>query len=178
MAHGASLIWLADGPRRRLEPPLPRWKPSKKGGRPTADHRAVFEEILWILRRGARWRDLPEGYGVSPATGRRCLQRWEEDGVWEDVWQEDLGQLDDGNLLGWREGLPRRPVHARPQGVSPSASPVRGKARSPWRWQAARAYPPRFSQRLGALTGRPSRSRRSEAYGYLARDEAVPLESS
>jgi transposase len=29
------------------------------------DGRVVFNDILWILRRGARWRDLPEGFGPN-----------------------------------------------------------------------------------------------------------------
>jgi len=94
---------LTDEQWRRLEPLLPRWKPSKKGGRPSADNRAIFEGIPWILRTGARWRDLPEDYGVCPATCWRRLHRWEEESVSEDVWQEYLRQLDDRNLLSWQE---------------------------------------------------------------------------
>lgn len=104
-----------------LEPLLPRWKPSKKGGRPLADNRAVFEGILWVLRTGARWRDLPEEYGVSPATCWRCLHRWEEDGVWEDVWQEYLRRLDDRNLLGWQECF----IAARGDPLAPKDESIR-----------------------------------------------------
>ena len=45
-----------------IEPHLPKHKPGKKGGRPRAPDRACFEGILWILRTGARWRDLPDEY--------------------------------------------------------------------------------------------------------------------
>ena len=33
-----------------------------RGGRPRADDRKVLEGILWILRSGARWQDLPEEF--------------------------------------------------------------------------------------------------------------------
>ena len=45
----------------RLKPLLPPQKP--KTGKPNNDHRTVVNGILWILRTGAPWRDLPERYG-------------------------------------------------------------------------------------------------------------------
>jgi len=44
-----------------LESPLPRQRPTS--GWPGEDHRTVPKGILWILRTGAPWRDLPEQYG-------------------------------------------------------------------------------------------------------------------
>lgn len=32
-------------------------------GRPQADRRNIFDGILWIVRTGAPWRDLPEEFG-------------------------------------------------------------------------------------------------------------------
>ena len=42
----------------RLRPLLPLQKP--KIGRPAVDHRRILNGLLWILRTGAPWRDLPE----------------------------------------------------------------------------------------------------------------------
>ncbi|QZZ21264.1 transposase [Leptothermofonsia sichuanensis E412] len=39
-------------------------KPSPKGGRPANDHRTTINGILWMLRTGAPWRDLPDRYGA------------------------------------------------------------------------------------------------------------------
>src|SRR5258707_15460765 len=70
-------------------------------GRPWKDTRAVFEGILWVLRSGARWKDLPEEF-PSPATCWRRLRKWEEDGTWLRAWRAPLacpakkGQLDGG----------------------------------------------------------------------------------
>ena len=62
-------------------------------GRPWADNREVLEGILWVLKTGARWRDLPPEY-PSPSTCWRRLRLWEEQEVWLDVWRQFLAELD------------------------------------------------------------------------------------
>jgi transposase len=52
------------------EPLLPKLS---SRGRPWKDNREVFEGILWILRTGARWKDLPPGF-PNPATCWRRLR--------------------------------------------------------------------------------------------------------
>lgn len=62
-----------------LEPLLPT-----KGGRgkPWRDHRQVVNGILWKLRTGAPWRDLPERYGPWRTVYAR-FRRWQVDGTWD-----------------------------------------------------------------------------------------------
>jgi transposase len=57
-------------------------KPLKhcKGGRPWIENRSALEGILWILRSGALWQDLPEEY-PHPSTCWRRLRDWEELGI-------------------------------------------------------------------------------------------------
>jgi len=64
-----------------------------KGGRPPAPSRACVEGILWILRTGARWRDLPKRF-PSPTTCWRRLNAWTEAGIWEKAWGRLLRKLD------------------------------------------------------------------------------------
>lgn len=85
---------LTDKQWKRIEPSLPQPKKSRKGGRPWADNRKVFEGILWILRTGAPWADLPQRYS-SPSTCWRRLKRWEEQGVWLKIWRAFLAVLDE-----------------------------------------------------------------------------------
>jgi transposase len=62
-----------------LEPHLP---PQRSGtGRPAKDHRTMVEGILWRLRTGAPWRDLPERYGPWKTVYTR-FRRWQQGGVW------------------------------------------------------------------------------------------------
>jgi transposase len=82
----------------KVRPLLPRRPVSPAGGRPTADDRACFEGVVWVLRSGARWRDLPDRF-PSPATCWRRHAEWTAAGIWDDVWVVVLEQLDDRGRL-------------------------------------------------------------------------------
>ncbi|MEZ6068120.1 MAG: transposase [Planctomycetaceae bacterium] len=76
-----------------------------KGGRPRVPARACLEGILWMLRAGARWKDLPSWY-PSPATCWRRHRDWTRSGVWRAAWDRLLGQLHqrrglDCDTAGW-----------------------------------------------------------------------------
>jgi transposase len=53
----------------------------RRGGR-WRDHRTVVNGILWKLRTGAPWRDLPERYGPWQTCYDRFV-RWRRDGTWD-----------------------------------------------------------------------------------------------
>jgi transposase len=53
-------------------------------GRPWTDKRRVLEGILWIVKTGARWRDLPKDYPPYQTCHRR-FQQWVEEGVFDEV---------------------------------------------------------------------------------------------
>ncbi|HEB79477.1 MAG TPA: IS5 family transposase [Rhodospirillales bacterium] len=52
----------------------------KRTGRPPRDRRQVVNGILWILRTGSPWRDLPEAFGPW-ATVWDLFDKWNEDGT-------------------------------------------------------------------------------------------------
>jgi putative transposase len=58
--------------------------PGKPGdpGRTAVDNRLFVNAVLWVLRSGARWSDLPERYGKYKTVHKRFM-RWAEKGVWE-----------------------------------------------------------------------------------------------
>jgi transposase len=51
---------------------LPKPRKHRKGGRRWIENRRVLEGILWILRSGARWQDLPEKYPHPSTCWRRA----------------------------------------------------------------------------------------------------------
>lgn len=65
-----------------LEPYLPGRK--GKVGRNASDNRKFINAVLWILRTGAPWRDLPPDYGDWKNTHRR-FTRWRDKGIWESL---------------------------------------------------------------------------------------------
>lgn len=57
--------------------------PGKAGdpGQPAKDNRLFLDAVLWIVRTGAPWRDLPERFGDWNSTFQR-FNRWAKKGVW------------------------------------------------------------------------------------------------
>jgi transposase len=64
--------------------PVEREAGQRGKGRPPEDNRNVINGILWRLRTGAPWRDVPEKYGNWNSIWRR-FRRWSEAGIWESV---------------------------------------------------------------------------------------------
>lgn len=69
-------------------------------GRPRVDDRRTLDGILYVLRTGCPWRDLPREYG-SPITCWRRFAEWQSDGSWERIWQALLATLDAPGRLAW-----------------------------------------------------------------------------
>ena len=68
-----------------VEPLLPKAPRREDGkGRPRVDDRAILNGILWVLRTGAPWHDMPNRYPPYQTCQRR-FQEWVEKGVFEDV---------------------------------------------------------------------------------------------
>ena len=58
--------------------------PSKPRGIPRVDDRRVINGILWVLRSGAPWRDLPDRYGPYTTCYNRFV-RWRRARVWDRI---------------------------------------------------------------------------------------------
>ncbi|MBE7514347.1 MAG: IS5 family transposase [Anaerolineales bacterium] len=82
----------------RIEPLLPTQKP--RTGRPNTDHRQVVNDILWVLKSGAPWRDLPERYG-KVGTVSSSFYRWVGAGVWQRVLEVLHAQADEQGRVDW-----------------------------------------------------------------------------
>jgi putative transposase len=76
---------LTDAQWARIADVLPG-KPSDPGVT-AKDNRLFVNGVLWVLRSGARWSDLPERFGKWKSVHKR-FARWAKAGVWERVFKE------------------------------------------------------------------------------------------
>ena len=90
---------LSDARWERLRPLLPPQKAWT--GKTAKDHRQVLEGILWVLRTGAPWRDLPaQDFGPWQTYSTR-FYRWVKAGVWQKVLAELQRQDDAEGAVDW-----------------------------------------------------------------------------
>ena len=75
--------------------------PGKAGdpGRSGEDNRAFVNGVLWVLRSGARWSDLPPRYGEKWKTVHTRFARWAKAGVWERVFRHLARAPDNEDLM-------------------------------------------------------------------------------
>ncbi len=130
---------LTDEQWKKIEPLLPELPQRGRRGRPWADNRAVLEGIIWILKTGARWKDLPTEF-PSPSTCWRRLRLWEEQGVWEDIWRTFLGELQKKDWKLWEEVFADASFFPAKKGATPSERRSWAKAQSAWWWLTAGVF--------------------------------------
>jgi transposase len=80
----ASRYELNEGQWSRIADLLPGRKETV--GRTASDNRLFVDGVLWVLRSGARWSDLPERYGKYKSVHKR-FARWAASGVWDHVFR-------------------------------------------------------------------------------------------
>lgn len=87
---------LSDTQWALIEPLLP----GKHGdrGRSGVDNRIALEGILWIMRTGAPWRDLPECYGKW-ITAYQRFRRWTKAGVFDKIFASAGGGYDFSKVM-------------------------------------------------------------------------------
>ena len=89
---------------QRLEPLLPKQKRRsyQHPGRKPLDRRKILTGILFVLKTGISWEDLPAelGWGCGK-TCRNYLRRWHRAGVWQRLQEVLLQELDEAHLIRW-----------------------------------------------------------------------------
>ncbi len=116
-----------------IQPLLPPEPTRQHGGPSRVSHRAALGGILYILRHGLRWRDLPTELGFgSGVTCWRRLRQWQALGVWATVHQGVLNWLGDLDAVDWsRASVDSLSVRAKRGGEHTGPNPTdRGKAGS------------------------------------------------
>lgn len=151
---------LTDAQWAVIEPLIPKRPARADGkGRPRCPDRVVLNGILWVMRTGAQWEDLPSPRYPSKSTCHKRFQEWVRSGVFEKVLKalaRDLkrrGKLDlsecfiDATFVSAKKGEPRS---AR-RGVE--------KAAKSWQSQTALVFLSPFTYRLLRRLKSPSLNR-------------------
>ena len=119
-------------------------RPDRRG-RPWSDQRTVFNGILWILRTGAPWQDLPERYGKYQTVHRR-FQNWVRSGVMERVLLAIAQDLQERGGLDLRECFIDGTFVPAKKGGFRSDRPNAAKAPRSWALSSAMVFLSPYAQ--------------------------------
>jgi transposase len=126
-----------------VEPLIPPEPPKPKGGRPPVPARACLTGIIFVLKTGLPWEDLPQEMGCG--SGMTCWRRlfaWEAAGVWHRIHQVILERLEGAGRIDWsRASLDSASVPAKRGAKIPGQTRrIEGNpARSATSWSTATA---------------------------------------
>ena len=131
---------LTDAQWKRLAPnvPKPRTRPDGRG-RPWRDPRDVLNGILWVMRTGAPWKDLPDRYPPYQTCHRR-FQLWARSGALARILHHLARELAAAGGYDFTEAFIDATFAGAKKGAPPSASPAKGKAPRSWQSQTVLVF--------------------------------------
>ena len=131
---------LSDEQWKIIEPLLGEMPRRSDGrGRPWRDNREVINGILWILRTGAPWADLPERFPPYQTCHRR-FQLWVKDGTLRRILEALAEDLQSRGKFDLSECFIDGTFVSAKKGASESERPSGAKVRSSWQWQMALVF--------------------------------------
>ena len=120
-------LLVTDGLWERIEPLLPPQPPRRFcfPGRKPLDQRKILTGILFVLKTGIAWDDLPADLGCGCGkTCRHYLQVWHQAGVWRKLHAVLLAELNSADQIDWgRKRSSRRVI--RQSGLKEAKIPAR-----------------------------------------------------
>ena len=119
-------------------------------GRPWTDRRTNFNGMLWILRTGAPWKDLPERYGAYQTVHRR-FQNWVSSNVLEQVLLAVAQDLKDRGGLDLKECFIDGTFAPAKKGGAAWERLNEAKAPRSWQLQTAMVFLSPYAQKVLAL---------------------------
>ena len=124
-----------------LEPLIPKVLPrADRRGRPIVHgDRAVLNGILWVLRTGAAWADLPERF-PSGSTCFRGFSRWMRQGVLQAILEALARDLEDRGKIDLSECFIDGTFVVAKKGASQWERPSGARVRSSWLLQTLRVF--------------------------------------
>ena len=131
-----------------LEPLIPKPVPRADGkGRPRRNDREILNGILWVLKTGARWQDLPQRYPPYQTCHRR-FQEWVMSGVFKTILKTLAADMMERGKLDLREGFIDGTFVVAKKGGSEWERPSGAKVRRSWQWQTALVFLSPYTARV------------------------------
>ncbi len=118
--------------------PKPKAQPGKSG-RPPQNPRDVLNGILWILRTGAPWADMPERLPPKSTCHRR-FQEWTESGVFAKILTALAQDLKERGGIDLSEGFIDGTFAPAKKGAMVWAKPKRAKEPRLWALQTLSVF--------------------------------------
>ncbi len=144
-----------------VEPLIPKPRRRKDGrGRPWRERREVLGGILWVLRTGAPWKDLPQRYPPYQTCHRR-FQHWCRDGTLKRVLHALAEDLYERGVIDLTESFIDATFAGAKKGALVSGRRSGGRARRSWPLQTARVSPSPSESQAHRRMRSPSSRRRS-----------------
>jgi transposase len=116
---------VTDAAWARIGPLLPT---NGRRGKQWRDHRTVVDAILWKLRTGAPWRDLPERYGPWRTAYDRFV-RWRRDGTWDRLLADAQTKSDAVGEIVWEVSVDGSSIRAHQHAAGARKRPAKADAK-------------------------------------------------
>jgi putative transposase len=84
----------------KIEPILAQYDPPKRMGRKRIDQRRALNGIIYRLRSGVQWNELPKEFGDDSSV-HRTFQRWVKLKVFDRIWAELVMECDELGGVNW-----------------------------------------------------------------------------
>jgi transposase len=95
---------VSDALWEHIEPLLPKPKARRFRfpGRKPLDYRSILTGIIFVLKTGINWEDLPAelGWGCGK-TCKQTLKAWQQAGIWDRLHQSLLEELQEAEKIDW-----------------------------------------------------------------------------
>lgn len=98
-----------------IRPLLPK---SAKTGRPRSNDREVLNGILYVLRTGCQWEDMPHDIQASPKTCHRRLLEYQRRRVWQKILRRLLKEANRRGYLNFKNAYHDASVVKSKRGAS------------------------------------------------------------
>jgi transposase len=136
-----------------VSPLLPPQKRSPQGGRPPIGNREALAGVLFVLKTGIAWEDLPREMGCG--CGMTCWRRlrdWQQAGVWQALHLLLLSKLQAADRIDWSRALVdsamlkavtggKKPGRTRPIAANAAASITSSPTPQAFRWRRSSPAP-------------------------------------